>query len=990
MLSFNQLMLLLLIYMALLFAIAQWAQSSTNQAKKVRNSANTYALSLAVFCTSWTFFGNIALSSSQGIFPMAIHLGSTMTFIFMVPLLKKMVLLKNEFHSTSIADFISMRYHRSQTLAALISILCLVGIAPYLTIQLKSVITSFQVLVADGDTDNIILANFDILIVLMMAFFTIIFGVRHLDPTEKHPGMMVALAFDSLFKLLALVIAALWICYILNPGILSLFTLPESLELQQQIKPLEAQNWLSFILLGAIGIITLPRQFHVGIVECSNTRDIDKARWLFPLYLLIMNIFALPVALAGLLQSESLGSADLWLLTLPLADNQMLITTLVFLGGFAAATGMIMISAMTLSTMLTNHIMVPIILHTEKFQSLKRYILQIRWLMVFCVLFLSLFYYRAIGDSELIIKIGTISFIACAQFAPALIGGLIWRTGNLKGAIAGLVAGACLWFYSSLLPSVVRSGWLDWTILEQKSGFFYWFNPEHFFAIEQASPLTNSLVWSLLVNTLLYVGVSLVTKMSDEERKVAHQFVNTQNILYSNPLDKTEPDTIDIKNKLQLINKLFQQYMPKQLAEQKLAQCVAKTEIGNKDKINIAELSILKNAALNALAGVIGMASAYQAFNRINVITNEEQAQLASYFSRFLAQLQLSPKELFEQVNFHLQKRELLENHTKEQLKIINQLENEVEQRLKAEQEIRLFNEGLEQRVQQRTQQLSQSNDELNQTLIELKQTQSQLLENEKMASLGSLVAGVAHEVNTPIGIVLTSISFMKGRCEDILTALTQQSLTSKQLTLFTQELDQGFTLSLNNIKRAVKLIESFKLVAVDSIVDDARTINLHNYLQDVLRSLQPKVKQSNIKVELNCPQDIVIFSYPGAIAQITNNLVINSLLHAFEPKQAGKITISAQQQKNTIMLLYSDDGCSLDKESKAHLFDPFYTTRRDKGGTGLGAHIVYNLVTQRLKGSIELITKQKNGKSFKIIIPNDSRHVDDSTNTGTPLLYTI
>jgi len=242
------------------------------------------------------------------------------------------------------------------------------------------------------------------------------------------------------------------------------------------------------------------------------------------------------------------------------------------------------------------------------------------------------------------------------------------------------------------------------------------------------------------------------------------------------------------------------------------------------------------------------------------------------------------------------------------------------------------------------------------------------------MAALGGLVAGVAHEVNTPIGIVLTSISFMKEKCKAINTALTQHHLTSKQLTLFTHELEQGFDLSLSNIKRAVKLIESFKLIAVDSVVDEAREINLHNYLQDILRSLQPKVKHSHIQVELNCPKDILLFSYPGAIAQITNNLVVNSLLHAFKADQDGKITITAQLQGKTVELIYADDGQPLDDETKAHIFEPFYTTKRGEGGSGLGAHIVYNLVTQRLKGTIELITAQHKGKSFKIIFPQDYR----------------
>lgn len=990
MLSTVQITLLLLAYIVILFALAQWAQSASQSAQRIRNSATTYAFSLAVFCTSWTFFGNIAVSTKQGLFPVSLYLGATFTFIFLTPLLKKMVLLKNEFHSTSIADFISVRYHRSQTLAALISVICLIGIVPYLTIQLKSVITSFQVLTNNNGQSLGSLPYFDIFIVLMMSFFTIIFGVRHLDPTEKHPGMMVALAFESLFKLIAFLLAALWICYLLNPGVLSLFSQANSQQALADITPISMQSWLSFMLLGALGVLTLPRQFHVGIVECSDSQFLDKAKWLFPLYLFIINIFVLPIALAGMAKPDLLASADLLLLTLPLSENANLIAVIVFLGGFAAATGMIMISAMTLSTMLTNHILMPAIIQFSLLSGLKRYILPLRWLMVLAVLFLSLFYYHAIGDSQLIVSIGTISFIACAQFAPALIGGLIWSSGNVKGAITGLSVGATVWFYSALLPSVIRSGWLDWPILEQNSGIFYWLNPEHLFAIEEVTPLTNSLMWSLLANTLLYIGVSLYSKMSHEEHKIAHQFVDIHNIEYSKHKADNEPANILLANKAMLIRDIFHQYMPDNVVETKISQCLNKADIDTATHINILELSNLKNAALNILAGTIGMASAYTAFNRLALINDAEQVQLASYFSRFFAQLQLSPKELFEQVSFHQQKRELLENHAKQQLATIEKLEQQVAQRLVAEKAVISLNEELEQRVSERTKALSQSNTELNNTLLELKQTQSQLLENEKMASLGGLVAGVAHEVNTPVGIVLTSISFMKDKCNAIIDALNKQTLSAKQLDKFIEELQQGFTLSLTNIERAVKLIEGFKLIAVDSIVDDARELNLNSYLQDILRSLRPKAKHSKIKITLDCPENISIYSYPGAITQITNNLVLNSLTHAFEEQDSGEVKITVTQRENSVTLIYSDDGNTLDETSKLQVFEPFYTTKRGQGGSGLGAHIVYNLVTQRLKGNIEVLTKQTKGKSFKIDIPTDYRKVAEAVEKEQTKFYDI
>jgi len=972
MLSLQTLLLILLVYIFVLFVIAQWANSSKNSAVKVRKSATTYALSLAVFCTSWTFYGNVALSSRQGILPIALYLGSTITFIFMVPLLKKMVLLKNEFHSTSIADFISVRYNRSQSLAALISTLCLIGIVPYLTIQLKSVINTFKVLVPQATQQTQFFEYFDILIVLMMAFFTIFFGVRHLDPTEKHPGMMVALAFESLIKLFALLIGAFWISYIMNPGVVDLFSQVEALAKESvAISSPSMQSWLSFMVLGALGIITLPRQFHVGIVECSEPEVLDRAKWLFPLYLILINIFALPIALVGILNPDLLGRADILLLTLPLSDNAFIISLIVFLGGFAAATGMIMISAMTLSTMVTNHLFVPFIQKFKILSSLKTYLLQLRWCTVVGILFLSLFYYRAIGDSELIIKIGAISFVACVQFAPSLIGGLVWKEANLKGALIGLLAGGFIWFYCSLLPSVIRSGWLDWDILNQKSGIFYWFDPEHLFAIAEISPVANGLLWSLLANLFLYIGISLMTKMSDEEYKIAHQFVDTKDLNITGFKNQDEIPDITLAPKISLIDTLFKQYMPDASADKKLLFCLEKNGLTNKELILISELSALKNTAVNALAGVIGMASAYHAFNRIDLISLKEQQQLGDCFSKLFSQLHLSPSELFEQVNFYQEKRDLLENHANQQLETITKLEIEIKNRIEAESEVKTLNLELEQRVAQRTHDLTLSNHELSNTLSELKHAQKKLLEADKMAALGGLVAGVAHEINTPIGVVLMAISHMKEQCLLVVASLNSQTLTSNQLNEFTQILDSGFDLSLKNIERAITQIESFKQVAVEGSFDEIRSINLYEYIHEIVQSLDPHFKDNQHQLIIECPKGIEINTYPGAMSQIISNLVMNSLNHAFEDLE-GNILISVERKDGVVELLYSDDGQGLSLDAKNRIFEPFYTTKRGAGFSGLGAHLIYNLVTQRLKGEIELVENYGPGTHFKITFDAD------------------
>ena len=978
MVSFELLLLLLVVYMAVLFLVAQWGLSKRPLASRVRRSATTYALSLAVFCTAWTFFGNIGVSSRQGILSVAIYLGTTLTFVFMVPLLKKMVLLKNEFHSTNIADFISVRYHRSQLLAALISGLCLVGIIPYLTIQLKSVLTTTRALLPQATEYPLVFEYFDVAIVLMLACFTIFFGVRHLDPTEKHPGMMVALAFESLLKLLALLIGAFCICYLIYPGVGELFRQAAVQEsLARQVASPSAQSWLSFMVIGALGILTLPRQFHVGVVECSEPEVLDRARWLFPLYLLIINLFTVPIAMAGLLRPELLADADLMLMTMPLAEGYFWVAVIIYLGGFSAATSMIMISAMTLSTMITNHLLIPVILYFRRLAVLKSYLLQVRWTVVLALLFLSLFYYRVIGDEDPLVQIGSISFVASVQFAPVLIGGLIWKSGNLKGALAGLLAGGALWFYCSMLPSVIRSGWLDWPLLDQTEGLFYWLDPEHLFAIQSITPLANSLLWSLLANMGCYVGVSLLTRMSDDEMEIAHHFVESRSLAVSMADLEDQVADIPLQPKYDIIRRLFSQYMPDEMVDRKLDQCLTRS-LGNHGRlISVTELSALKNAAVNSLAGVIGMASAYHAFSRVELINVEEQEQLAGSFSRMFSQLQLSPSDLYEQVNFFQEKRRLLENHARQQLLTINQLEEEIGQRIQAEEALSRLNLELEQRVEQRTRELMNSNRDLSNTLDELKATQAMLLEAEKMAALGGLVAGVAHEINTPVGVVLTAITHMKESVTTILDSLQAQTLTAKQLGKQTRLLAEGIELSLKNTQRAVTLIESFKQVAVDRSEDEARRFALKAYLSDILRSLQPETKMHQCRVLLNGDDTIEIFSYPGALGQIISNLVSNSLCHGFEGRDRGEIEITVSALDEVVELTYCDDGVGLDESTREHIFEPFYTTKRGQGGSGLGAHLVYNLVVHKLRGQIALLAGLSRGTGFRIRMPVDVRRVE-------------
>ena len=979
MFSITSAFLLLLVYILCLYLIARWGMSNSTTAQKAKRSATTYSLSLAVYCTSWTFYGNVGQASEQGINHVALYLGSTLSFILLTPILKNMVRIKNAYHSTSIADFISTRYNQSALLAAIISILCLVGITPYISIQLKSVITTFQLLVDNSnDESNVFLSQLDIITVMMMAIFTIVFGVRRLDPTERHPGMMVALAGESILKLLAFLSAAVLICFFIFDGIGDIFQ--QALQQEQAsgsfsvfTHPPAISSWFTSMLLGAIGVIALPRQFHVGVVECSDEKLIDKARWQFPLYLFAINLFVFPIAMAGKILLPEAGSADLLLLEIPVSQQQHTIAALVYLGGFAASTGMIMISAMTLSTMATNHLVLPVIEQLPSLGFLRRKLLFVRWFVVVFILFLSLFYFRTLGESELIVKIGSISFVAVAQLIPALIGGMLWKKGNLNGAMAAIIGGTIIWFYSLMLPSIIRSGLIETELLSQGLFGLSWLRPEQLFGLQISSIIGHSLFWSMLVNIGLYILVSDTFRETDKEQ----QEKSLEFILLGKGQEKSYlalanlDSNISSSEKFDKIIDVVSRYLPSQTAHNKLVHCFEECKFES-EQINILQLAKLRSRVTSLLAGLIGMALANKAIHAIDLLNKSEQNLLATCYSDILSKAQLSPDELLEKVDFYQEKQTLLENHAQLQEQAIVELKQEQDQTLQAKYELKELNEKLEIRVQDRTQQLTIANDDLTDAMLKLKRTQNKLLEADKMASLGGLVTGIAHEINTPVGIVLTAISNLQEEHRKIETLFKQNKVTKANMESFLLISAESCSLSLINIERAAELVSSFKQVAVDQTSEECRSFLLADYLQTSLWSLRARLKENKHKIEIECDDDLFIISYPGAISQIMSNLITNSLIHAYDSDQQGLIKIVIEQQENTLHIKYRDDGRGLSPEGMDKIFEPFYTTKRGSGGSGLGAHIVYNLVTQRLKGEISVDKSLAKGLGFNIYIPVD------------------
>ncbi|GGO86683.1 sodium:solute symporter [Marinobacterium nitratireducens] len=527
-------------YLALLFVIAAWADRRAEKGHSVIGSPLVYTLSIAVYCTAWTFYGSVGRASHYGPAFLSIYLGPTLAMLFGWMLLRRMVRIARAQRITSIADFISTRYGKSDSLGALVTLVAVIGIMPYIALQLKAITFSHAVLTAypaEAQTNLIaagVLSDKSFWVALVLAVFIILFGTRHLDASERHEGMVAAIAFESMIKLLAFLAVGLFATFTLfgSPGELlqRAATLPELDEgFGIAAVPGGAGGWVGSLLLAGLAFFTLPRQFQVLVIENVDERHIRRASWLFPLYLLAINLFVIPIALAGLLLGNAAGNPDSFVLTIGLAAGPDWLPLLAFIGGLSAATGMMIVETIALSTMISNHLVMPLLLrlrwlHLDSRRELSGLILGVRRIAIILILLLGYLYHALIGESYSLVTIGLVSFAAAAQFAPSLLLGLYWRGAARRGAAAGLIGGILVWAYTLLLPGFAQSGWLDARLLSDGAFGLAWLRPYALFGLEGWDIYSHALFWSLLVNVGLLVGVSLFSRQNRLEQTQAALF----------------------------------------------------------------------------------------------------------------------------------------------------------------------------------------------------------------------------------------------------------------------------------------------------------------------------------------------------------------------------------------------------------------------------------------------------------------------------------
>ena len=540
--------LVVVAYLGLLFVIAYYGDKRADAGRSVIANPYVYALSLGVYTTAWTFYGSVGRAAASGIGFLPVYIGATVMIALWWMVLRKIIRIAKQNHITSLADFISSRYGKSAALAGLVTVIAVIGVTPYISLQLKAISTSFNVLrgypealsFAQQEPERI-WSDTALYVALALAAFTIVFGTRKLDAAERHEGMVAAIAFEALLKLLAFLALGAFVTWGMFDGIGDIFAraaqqpgLADNFVIGGGSSDIY-RSWASLFSLSfmsMLAIMFLPRQFQVAVVENVDETHLNKAIWLFPLYLFLFALFVLPIAFGGmLLFPDGSINPDTFVLTLPLLAQQEALALLVFLGGFSAATGMVIVETIALSTMVCNDLVMPVlfrikVLRLSERADLSGLLLAIRRITIVIGMLLGYTYYHLAGEAYALVAIGLISFAAVAQFGPAIFGGIYWKGGTRSGALAGLGAGFVVWFYTLLLPVLARSGWLSMDVLEHGPFAIELLRPLALFGLEGLDEISHAMLWSMLANAGLYVTVSILTDQSAVEQTQAVRFVD--------------------------------------------------------------------------------------------------------------------------------------------------------------------------------------------------------------------------------------------------------------------------------------------------------------------------------------------------------------------------------------------------------------------------------------------------------------------------------
>jgi Na+/proline symporter/nitrogen-specific signal transduction histidine kinase len=896
-------------YLGLLFAIAFYADKRADAGRPVIASAYVYSLSLAVYATAWTFYGSVGRAASDGVGFLPIYIGPTLMIALWWVVMRKILRISKQNRITSLADFIASRYGKSALIGGLVTVIAVIGILPYISLQLKAISSSYSILVQYPEirmpaaaAGVRIFSDTAFWVALILAAFTIAFGTRHLDAAEHHQGMVAAIAFESLVKLLSFLAVGVFVTFGLYHGFGDLFARAAAEpKLAAMMTPLEAvaggyASWVWLTILSMMAIMFLPRQFQVTVIENLEERHLNKAIWLFPLYMLAINVFVLPIAFGGLLHFPAgTVDADTFVLTLPMVERQEALALLVFIGGLSAATGMVIVETIALSTMVCNDLVMPVLLRMRALRLNERadltgLLLGIRRGAIVLILLLGYLYFKLAGEAYALVSIGLISFAAVAQFAPVALGGIFWKGGTRLGAIAGLCAGFAVWFYTLLLPALARSGWLPRTLLDHGPWGIELLKPLELFGLSGLDQITHAMIWSMIVNIGAYVGVSLAASPSAEEARQASLFVD---------VFRQSPETGGARfwrgtaSVPELYNVLAR-FLGVAGADASFRDYAAGRGLRWPDPALRADAELVHHVEVQ-LAGAIGAASA-----RVMIASVVKEEALT-----------------IEEV------REILDEAS----------------------QVVVYSHRLEQKSR-----------ELEAATAELREANERLTELDRLKD--DFVSTITHELRTP----LTSIR-----------AFTQILLENPQveadqrvrfLGIITKETER-LTRLINQVLDLSK-IESGRAEWHESAVD------MREVLADTVTGMSQVFEERDIKVNTRVPSAVKpVKADVDRMIQVMLNLLSNAAKFC-EPGR-GQIEIALSEQPGALRVDVRDNGPGIDPADQKVIFDKFRqvgdTLTAKPHGSGLGLHISRQIV-EHFGGRMWVESAPGRGACFSFTLP--------------------
>ncbi len=649
-----------LVYVLGLFAIAYWGDRRAREGKSVIDNPAIYSLSLAVYCTSWTFYGSVGRAVASGVGFLPIYLGPTIMALGWWFVLRKTVRIAKANNITSIADFLGARYGQSTLLGAVVTLIMVVGITPYIALQLKAISQTFEVLLRYPSVPTALLpsasrafyADTAFGAAIILTLFGIMFGARDLDSSRRHEGLVATIAFESLVKLVAFLAVGLFVTFGLFGGFADIFDRvarrPEYARMLGGDPAFSYGDWGALTWLSMMAILFLPRQFHMAVIGNTREAHIRTAMWMFPAYLLLINIFVLPIAFGGLLAFPGATpiTADYFVLTLPMGSHQQWLALLAFIGGISAATGMVIVESIALSTMILNNLVVPWFVRRGVRGDISGLLINSKRVAIGVTIFLGYVYYHLIGESYTLVNIGLISFAAVAQFAPAFFGGLYWRRATKPGALAGLGAGFLVWCYTLLLPSFVRSGWAPETLLTAGPFGLGWLRPEQLFGVEGLGFWTHTVFWSLGFNAVAFAMVSLHTQPSALEASQAERFVD---VFARGAARRHEP--VGARGLTpEGIEELVAKFTGREKAQAALRAFFAARRIDDPRRLTEADRRDLLQFAERTLSGAVGTASAQAIIEGLGQVATGRFEAIFDVFGKVSQSLEQSREDLQRRV----------------------------------------------------------------------------------------------------------------------------------------------------------------------------------------------------------------------------------------------------------------------------------------------------------------------------------------------------